>query len=286
LISGNEWFDSQGFLASASEEKAAFLGALVSTQLFQSFIQRRTEASDVHCLLFDESLAEFHSTPIPYGRLGGDVETVQATEHEQIHVLYSLLVDQSATEPHLGLGAERSFDVDSRHGSDADSSGHQMAKGFPSVSDVTERLVRHSEFAINASGDWVTVPSSQELPDGARFSYCIDGNPTFPHRLNPNAYLPRQPESWLVEMSTAPTPMLTRRDREVEEADRRRKLATSYRGLQSQRRCLWQLPKLMVRYRRVLRSTIWYSRQNISLFVLASLRALTFWDPGSCACLR
>lgn len=33
LISGNEWFDAKGFLASASEEKAAFLGALVSTQV-------------------------------------------------------------------------------------------------------------------------------------------------------------------------------------------------------------------------------------------------------------
>merc|ERR1712238_305793 len=41
LISGNEWFDAKGFLDAASEEKAVFLGTLVSTQLFQSFIQRR-----------------------------------------------------------------------------------------------------------------------------------------------------------------------------------------------------------------------------------------------------
>ena len=65
LISGNEWFDSQGFLASvtsrtSSEQRAPYLSALVSTQLFQSFIQRRTEASDVHCLLFDECMAEYH----------------------------------------------------------------------------------------------------------------------------------------------------------------------------------------------------------------------------------
>ena len=64
LISGNEWFDAKGFLSSAPEDKAVFLGALVSTQLFQSFIQRRTEASDVHCLLFDECLQEYHSSPI------------------------------------------------------------------------------------------------------------------------------------------------------------------------------------------------------------------------------
>jgi hypothetical protein len=247
LISGNEWFDAKGFLASASEEKAAFLGSLVATQHFQSFIQRRTEASDVHCLLFDECLAEFHSSPIPYGRLGGDVETIQGNEHEQPQMLYSLLVDQSATEIQPTIGTERSFDVDSRHGSDTDSSGQHMVKSFLSASDVTDRLVRQSDFSVNASGDWVTVPSRQDLPEGARFIYCIDGNPTFPDRLNPSSYLPRQPESWLVEMSTAPTPMLTRSDKEVEEADRRRKLATSYRGLQSQRRCLWQLPKLMVR---------------------------------------
>ena len=65
LVSGNEWFDSQGFLASvtarsSSEQRAPYLAALVGTQLFQSFIQRRTEASDVHCLLFDECMEEYH----------------------------------------------------------------------------------------------------------------------------------------------------------------------------------------------------------------------------------
>lgn len=235
LISGNEWFDSQGFLASASEEKSAFLGALVSTQLFQSFIQRRTEASDVHCLLFDECVAEFHSSTSisPYGRLGGDVETVQGTDGETPKMLYSLLVDQSATE---SFAPGRSFDTDSRPGSDTDSSGQYMSKGPISISD---------DFAINATGDWVTIPSRQDLPEGCRYIYCIDGNATFPDRMNPKLYFPRQPESWLVEMSTLPTPMLTRSEKEIEEADRRRKLATSFRGLQNQRRCLWQLPKLM-----------------------------------------
>jgi hypothetical protein len=279
LISGNEWFDAKGFLASASEEKAAFLGSLVSTQLFQSFIQRRTEASDVHCLLFDECLAEFHSSPIPYGRLGGDVETIQNSEHRPLQILYSLLVDQCAAEYQLGLGAERSFDADSRHGSDTDSSGHHINKSFLSSSDVDEAVVRHSDLATNASGDWVTVPSRQELPGGARFIYCIDGNPTFPDRLNPNSYLPRQPESWLVEMTTAPTPMLTRSDREVDEADRRRKLATSYRGLQSQRRCLWQLPKLMVRQTRRLQqvSCVQCSQGPV---IFNNVRALISWELG------
>jgi hypothetical protein len=249
LISGNEWFDSKGFLSSATEEKAVFLGALVSTQLFQSFIQRRTEASDVHCLLFDECLAEFHSSPIPYGRLGGDVETVASPGSGQPHMMYSLLVDQSATEPQLAMSTDRSFDADSRPGSETDSSTlPAVAKSTLSPSETSDRpSVKAFDFVVNPQGDWLTVPSRQDLPEGKRYIYCVDGNPSFPDRLDPNLYLPRQPESWLVEMSEAPTPLLARSEREVEEAERRRKLATSYRGLQSQRRCLWQLPKLMVR---------------------------------------
>ena len=56
LISGNEWFDSEAFLASASKDNSAYLKKLLGTQLFQSFIQRRTEDSDVHCLMFDETV--------------------------------------------------------------------------------------------------------------------------------------------------------------------------------------------------------------------------------------
>lgn len=177
------------------------------------------------------------------------METVQGNEHEPPQLMYSLLVDQSAAETQTTIGTERSFDADSRPGSDTDSSGHHLIKSFLSASSVSDRMVKQSDFAVNASGDWVTVPSRHDLTQGIRFIYCVDGNPTFPDRLNPSSYLPRQPESWLVEMSTVPTPMLTRSDKEVEEADRRRKVATSYRGLQSQRRCLWQLPKLMVRNR-------------------------------------
>jgi hypothetical protein len=245
LISGNEWFDAKGFLASVSEEKAPFLGTLVSTQLFQSFIQRRTEASDVLLLLFDECLQEFHSSNVPYGRLGGDVESVYDKETGKSHMLYSLLVDQSAMESHAACRLDHSSDADSRgHGSDTDnSSGHHMNKSLSS--DVTDRLLRYSEFGINPSGDWVTFPSRKDVPLGSNFIYCIDGHPTFPDRLNPNLYVPRQPESWLIEMSTAPTPMLTRSSIEMDEAERRRKFSTSYRGMHSQRKCLWQLPKLM-----------------------------------------
>lgn len=93
LISGNEWFDAQDFLASVPIGNASYLTSLVSTQLFQSFIQRRTEASDVHCMLFDECLVEYHSSPVPYGRLGGDVETVTSAGRSHPQMLYSLLVD-------------------------------------------------------------------------------------------------------------------------------------------------------------------------------------------------
>lgn len=244
LISGNEWFDAKGFLAAASEEKAAFLGTLVSTQLFQSFIQRRTEASDVQCLLFDECLAEYHSSSVPYGRLGGDVETVHSAGSYHPELLYSLLVDQAAAETTQSILNDKSFDGESRHGSDTDSSAQQVDSSIVS-SDIGEGILRQSEFAKNATGDWVTLPSRSGLPAGSRYIYCIDGNPVFPDTLDPNLYLPRQPESWLVEMTTAPTPMLTRSGKEIEESDRRRKLATTYRGLSTQRRCLWQLPKLM-----------------------------------------
>ena len=245
LISGNEWFDSKGFLDTASEEKALFLGSLVSTQLFQSFIQRRTEASDVHLMLFDECLQEFHSSSIDYGRLGGDVETVVHKETGKSHLLYSLLVDQAAEESHSAISFSRSFDGESRgQGSDTDnSSGHHMSKSIGS--DVTDRLAKYSEFGINATGDWVTVPSQKDIPNNACFTYCVDGNPTFPDKLNQCFYVPRQPESWLVEMSTTPTPMLTRSGPEKEESERRRRFSTSYRGLHNQRKCLWQLPKLM-----------------------------------------
>jgi rubredoxin len=245
LISGNEWFDAKGFLDAASEEKAVFLGSLVSTQLFQSFIQRRTEASDVHLLLFDECLQEYHSSSVPYGRLGGDVETIMNKETGKSQMLYSLLVDQAAEESRSVISVSHSFDGDSRgQGSDTDnSSGRHMSKSI--TSDATDRLMKFSEFGVNSSGDWVTKPSRKDIPNNVCFTYCVDGNPTFPDKLNQCFYVPRQPESWLVEMSTTSTPMLTRSRPEKEEAERRRRFSTSYRGLHSQRKCLWQLPKLM-----------------------------------------
>jgi hypothetical protein len=229
LVSGNEWFDAKGFLASVSSEKAPYLNNLVGTQLFQSFIQKRTEASDVHCLLFDECLGEFHSSPMPYGRLGEDVEAVLDADSDQPQMLYSLLVDQAAVLPATqdlsAIATNRSMDA-----SEAESS-------------VVS--IRYSESAVNMTGDFVTAPSRQDLKVGVKYIYCIDGNPCFPHRLKPSLFLPSEPESWLVEMSKTSDPLLARSGRELEEANRRRRMATSHRGFQNQRRCLWQLPKLM-----------------------------------------
>ncbi|CAJ1960049.1 unnamed protein product [Cylindrotheca closterium] len=234
LVSGEDWFDSKGFVSSVSEDKAPYLGLFVSTQLFQAYIQRRTEASDVHCLLFDECVVEYHSSisHSPYGRLGSEVETLQSHDDASPQLLYSLLVDQSASEARLPR-PEIIGDTDSKHGSESDSSAQHSEK------------TNNGDFALNSTGDLVTVPSARDIPDASRFVYCIDGNTTFPDRLNADFYFPREPESWLVEMSTAPTPMLTRSEQEIEEADRRQKLAISSHGLQSQRRCLWQFPKLM-----------------------------------------
>lgn len=271
LVSGEDWFDSKGFVASVSEDKAPYLGSFVSTQLFQSYIQRRTEASDVHCLLFDECVAEYHSSisHSPYGRLGGDVESLQLSDGASPQLLYSLLVDQAASESqHPKL--ETIGDTDSKHGSETGSSVQHSGK------------TDNGDFALNATGDWVTVPSAQDIPIGSRFVYCIDGNTTFPDHLNADLYFPREPESWLVEISTAPTPMLTRSEKEIEEADRRQKLATSPRGLQSQRRCLWQFPKLMVGNSVCFADHAFVSHLSTIMY-LSCIRGRTSWVLGCCA---
>ena len=55
-----------------------------------------------------------------------------------------------------------------------------------------------------------------------------------------------EPDKLSVILNQVDSPVLTRSDREIDESNRRRKLAVSQRGLHNQRRCLWQLPKLMV----------------------------------------
>jgi hypothetical protein len=221
LVSGNEWFDTDGFLAAIkTQSRSAFVASLVDTQLFQSFIQRRTEASDVQCLLFDECLNEFHSSTLPFGRMTDDIDLEDGDDPYS----YNLLVDQCAAEP---------FDC-------PDQDDTSIAE--------TSLLTTHTDhgFLINNSGDLVTAPSRKNLPPGQRYVYCLNGHPHFPQTLDSDMFYPQEPLILSADLVQAPVPVLTRSDRELEVSQLRRKLAVSHRGVQRQRRCLFQLPKLMV----------------------------------------
>jgi len=245
LTSGNDWFDSSKFLSIASPSRKPYLSALVETQLWQSFVQRRTEASDVHCMLFDECLAEYHSSNVPYGRLSGG-NTIESQESE---LDYTLLVDQCATEPDLLLDDEessflaRSDVYNKSFGNDNDTST-QASSGYTESAISEMSFDKDSQFAINASGDIVTVPSTNHLPPNARYLYCIDGNPSFPIKFNHRQFLPKEPDTLATE-AEAPPPILIRSEREREEAIRLCNSTVSRRGPQKQHRCLWQLSKFM-----------------------------------------
>uniref|UniRef100_A0A7S2PH45 UDENN domain-containing protein n=1 Tax=Leptocylindrus danicus TaxID=163516 RepID=A0A7S2PH45_9STRA len=303
LISGNEWFDAQGFVSSAPSDFAPYLGSLVSTQLFQSFVQKRTEASDLQCVLFDECLAVYHSAPTPYGRLGADTlemqSSNQANYNEELNnigagqatAVYSLLIDQCAAEP-IMMDSTNAISAAATtttghllHSSisrefDDGVSGIEICDSFAESSVVSAGIVHSSSAARSnhttgfstpvrsggggGGGDTFadsstsmhshithagvfTSPSRDHLPQNrdARFTYCIDGNPCFPHKLDSALCWPSEPELLASETTTDFVPFLTRSDREIEESNRRRKLSASHRGLHSKRRCLWQLPKLM-----------------------------------------
>lgn len=226
LISGNEWFDTKGFLAATEKQtRGTFLQSFVTTQLFQSFIQRRTEASDVKCLLFDECLNEYHSTQDPYGRLSESALTDASNSKEKFTGPgYELLVDQCAADL------------------------CNIAENDESSSTETSILTAHTSegFMINNTGDLVTAPSKRNLSPGHRYVYCIDGHPHFPQELDDEMFFPAEPDHLSADFDKIPVPVLTRSDREIDVSNRRRKLAVSHRGVQRQRRCLFQLPKLMV----------------------------------------
>ena len=176
------------------------------------------------------------------------MEKIQEEENGSPRVVYSLLVDQSAALPagydQQSFVSDKSFDA-----SETDHSGGNTAnalKASHSFADSTSAYSKYAESMLNPAGDLVTGPSRENLQHGQRYIYCIDGNPCFPHKFNESLFFPKEPESWLVEMSKTPDPLLARSEKEMEEADRRRRLATSHCGFQKQnRRCLWQLPKLM-----------------------------------------
>lgn len=242
LVSGNEWFDSKGFLASVPADRAKYLGPLVSTQLFQSFIQKRTEAGDVHCILFDECLDEYHATNVPYGRLGGDVEAT-ATDGGKEQMMFSLLVDQSATLP---MSHDQSSVILPSRSTDASDAESSLSMNFSRASaSIADSSARYAESVVNDSGSLIVGPSHLNLEAGRTYTYYADGNPCFPYHLNEDMFLPQEPVSCEVEVSKVEAPSLSRSGRELEDATRRRRVATSHRKTQNHRRCLWQLPKLM-----------------------------------------
>mmetsp|Transcript_27836 Transcript_27836/g.55703 ORF Transcript_27836/g.55703 Transcript_27836/m.55703 type:complete len:2024 (+) Transcript_27836:44-6115(+) len=249
LISGNDWFDSSKFIATATPDRVPFLSTFVNTQMFQSFIQRRTEASDVHCMLFDECVAEFHSSTIPYGRLGGDVAHVLGDDGKK-HLVYNLLVDECATEPDVlvdddepqspgrsGLRSNKSFD---------DTATQTTSRSYEES--ITSETDRDSIFAVNQSGDIVTIPSSAHLNPNAGYVYCLDGSPSFPTKLDRELFLPKEPDVLAADTSEVAPSSLIRSEREREDANRLFNMTISKRGpraAQKRHRCLWQLAKFM-----------------------------------------
>jgi len=159
--------DTEGFLATTTGDIAKFLASFVTTQHFQSFIQRRTEASDVHCLLFDECLAEFHSSKVPFGTLEGDDKAKNLGDNTSLR--YNLLIDECAADVYDGT----------------------------ELDDLTVEksvLTTASEdgFMVNNSGDLVTAPSCKHLKVGSKYVYCVDGSPCFPQRLDPEMFYPAE----------------------------------------------------------------------------------------------
>lgn len=253
LTSGNDWFDSSKFVAAAKPSRVPILRALVETQLFQSFVQRRTESSDLHCVLFDECLIEYHSTTVPYGRLSGQLnpQVGQEDTSGQRRIDYDLLVDQCATEPIFYPDDDDSsylarFNMDKSVGYDNDTATQASSGYAETTNSDTPSLDKDSPFAINSSGDIVTCPSTVHLPPNARYVYCVDGHGSFPTAFDQNNFFPSEPDILETESSEAPAPILTRSDRERDESSRLFSMTVSRRGIQKQHRCLWQMAKYMV----------------------------------------
>lgn len=247
LTSGNDWFDSSSFVGSAPANRTPFLRTLVQTQLFQSFIQRRTEASDVHCMLFDECLAEYHGSKVSFGRLSSNT----GSQKQDDDIRFILLIDQCATEPDLFVDDDESSltrsEMYNKSVLNDNDTSTQASSGYAdsTISESTS-IEKDTQYALNASGDIVTVPSTAHLPPNAKFFNCVDGNPSFPTKLDQKLFLPLEPEMLETESSPLPAPILTRSEREREEAVRLCNTMVSRRGLQNQHRCLWQLAKFMV----------------------------------------
>lgn len=232
LVSGEEWFDTQGFVSAASPSLQGFLGSLVTTQLFQSFVQRRTESSDFRCMLLDECITV-------YQRDGGKKFGRKACSHKEIPVL---LVDQCTSEAMGILGSDSGVTS-------------TMSACATSVHDVTSLCrsfdlslnIDKGNFLMNREGDIVMFPFLGNL-SSILFDYASDGYGRFPEHFDLTLAAPVSPESYdaFDGQDTFRVPILTRSGKEVEDAVRSWNMASAHGATKRQRKCMWQLPKLTV----------------------------------------
>jgi len=213
LISGEDWFDAQGFVSTASPSLQAFLGSLTTTQLFQSFVQRRTEASDLHCMLLDECIEEYQK----------DSGKAYGAHVHNIKGVSLLLVDQCAAENDDWTGSE---------------SG--------SASNYSDDVGNNC--TLGSDGDLVLQPHNVGLRK-SRYVYFFNGQSHFPESLKYDLCLPVRPLSYnpVEDADKAKVPILTRSTKELEGANRILKAACKNSRNLKIRRCLWQQPKLVVR---------------------------------------
>ena len=234
LISGEEWFDTQRFVAAAPPSLQAFLASLVTTQLFQSFIQRRTESSDFRCMLLDECIAAYYKD-------GGKSFGRKACSQGELPVL---LVDQCSSENLFMIGS------DSGVTSTASIAGTDMLDVSTAykIADLSYNISKEN-FMINCEGDIIMFPSLHNIPS-TRFSYLNGDFGRFPEQFDLSLFSPSSPDSYgaLDGLEETKVPILTRSGKEFEDAVRSWNAASSRGASKRQRKCLWQLPKLTVSF--------------------------------------
>jgi hypothetical protein len=232
LVSGEEWFDTQSFVAAASPSLQGFLGSLVTTQLFQSFIQRRTESSDFRCMLLDECLAV-------YQRDGGKKFGRKSCSHGEIPIL---LVDQCTSETMCILGSDSGVTSTISASATEVQEIASLCKSFDHSFNIDKE-----NFMTNREGDVVMFPFLGSLPS-TLFDYTSDGYGRFPECFDLTLASPATPDSYdaLDGLDSIKVPILTRSGKEIEDAVRGWNMASALGSSKRQRKCMWQLPKLTV----------------------------------------
>ena len=76
------------------------------------------------------------------------------------------------------------------------------------------------------------------------------------------SFSPSEPDVLSAHFAEISVPVLTRSDRELDDTRRREKMIMSHRGMRKPRRCLWQLPKIMVRLMAYFLYIVYFSGAN------------------------